>query len=250
MEQQDKFITTKDIADLYGVKRKTVTNLWTKQPDFPKPAQRLSQKTVFWRLADIRAWRSVGGGISAPEAQQPVTVDLPSIPVDTPINAAPEVKELSQAKLLAMFSYDPDTGVVTSKRTGRPIGVENDRGYLVWNVNGKKYKLHRLIWMMVSGSWPSGLVDHKDGDKKNNRWSNLRDATEAVNSQNRIRARRDSSSGTLGVRTVDKDKHTAAIEIRVNGRRKTIYLGSHATPELAHEAYVSAKRKLHAGCTL
>jgi hypothetical protein len=36
--------------------------------------------------------------------------------------------------------------------------------------------------------------------------------------------------------------------IAVNGVPK--YLGTFPTPELAHQAYLEAKRKLHEGCTI
>ena len=50
------YLDTADIARLYGVKRKTVTDKWTKRPDFPQPAQRISRKTVRWRAEDVQAW--------------------------------------------------------------------------------------------------------------------------------------------------------------------------------------------------
>jgi hypothetical protein len=63
--------------------------------------------------------------------------------------------------------------------------------------------------------------------------------------QNQRRARSDSSTGLLGV---SKNGSGWRAEIRVDGKK--INLGTHKTPELAHLAYVNAKRKHHEGCTL
>jgi hypothetical protein len=48
--------TTSDIARFFGVKQRTVTDKWTKRPDFPPPAQRVTQKTVRWRADDVQRW--------------------------------------------------------------------------------------------------------------------------------------------------------------------------------------------------
>lgn len=49
-------IDRKGIAQLTGYTLKYVTDNVTKRPDFPKPAQALSQRNVRWALADIHAW--------------------------------------------------------------------------------------------------------------------------------------------------------------------------------------------------
>lgn len=51
-----EFLSTAQIADRFGVKRKTVTDKWTKRPDFPPPARKISRRTVLWRLEDIDRW--------------------------------------------------------------------------------------------------------------------------------------------------------------------------------------------------
>jgi len=66
-----------------------------------------------------------------------------------------------------------------------------------------------------------------------------------VNLQNIRRARSDNRSGLLGVA---RDKTGFRAVIKVAGKQK--YLGTFPTPELAHSAYLSAKRLLHEGNTL
>jgi hypothetical protein len=98
---------------------------------------------------------------------------------------------------------------------------------------------------MTHGAWPDGCIDHINGQKADNRISNLRKVTHAVNMQNQHRAARTSKTGLLGV---SPNKTRFVANINVDGRR--VYLGSFATAHDAHSAYLSAKRELHAGCVL
>ncbi|MFX4377260.1 HNH endonuclease, partial [Acinetobacter baumannii] len=41
-----------------------------------------------------------------------------------------------------------------------------------------------MAWLYVHGVHPTGQIDHIDGDPLNNRISNLRDVSHAVNQQN------------------------------------------------------------------
>ena len=48
--------TTADIAQHFKVERRTVTDKWTKRPDFPAPKQRISRKVVRWSADDVQRW--------------------------------------------------------------------------------------------------------------------------------------------------------------------------------------------------
>ena len=114
-------------------------------------------------------------------------------------------------------------------------------------VEGVPYFAHRLAVLHVTGQWPRGVVDHKGGDPKNNRWANLRDVDSKTNSENQRRAHAGSSSRFLGVYwRKDRQKWQAAI--RAEGR--LIHLGLFDAEEDAGAAYVAAKRVMHAGCTI
>lgn len=125
------------------------------------------------------------------------------------------------------------------------MGNKQANGYVYIKIDGKSYMAHRLAWLDVNGEWPEVFVDHINGDRSDNRLINLRAATRELNAQNQRVAQKHNKLGILGVSPYG-EKYYACI--RVNG--KTKYLGLHETPEVAHQAYLEAKRKYHEGCMI
>jgi len=152
-----------------------------------------------------------------------------------------------------ILNYEPETGLFrwrvdrgNGHRANDLAGRMNSNGY--WVVGFKQYPLlaHRLAWLYMTGEWPHFNVDHINGDRCDNRWANLRDGSGSINAQNVRRAQRNNnSSGLLGV-TQRQGRWEA--QIKSQGAKR--YLGSFGSPEDAHAAYVDAKRRLHAGCTI
>ena len=160
----------------------------------------------------------------------------------------------SESELLEVLQYDPGTGVFTRLRPSShakagPINAKPHkyRGYIEFWVLGRLVKAHRLAFVFMTGSPPAGSVDHIDGDRSNNRWENLRDVSNQVNSENRRSANANNRTGLLGVKHHKSTGHFEA-RIRTNGEQK--YLGIYDTAEAAHAAYLTAKRNLHEGCTI
>lgn len=162
--------------------------------------------------------------------------------------------EITAEAVRNLLDYSPGTGIFTRKtaRPGQPVGSVagsmNDKGYIKIFVLGKVHGAHRLAWLYEYGKWPENEIDHINGDKSDNRIANLRDVSRKVNVQNQRRARKSRPLDLpLGVQFVRKlDKYVA--EIGANGKRH--YLGLFPSADLAHEAYLGAKRKLHEGCTI
>lgn len=109
----------------------------------------------------------------------------------------------SQADLALRFHYTPDTGHIirlTGPRSGKRAGSEHFRpngDRCMRRVDGMNE--HRLIWQLVHGSIPEGLViDHINGDPFDNRLANLRCVTDRQNGLNR-KLHRNSSTGVTGV---------------------------------------------------
>ena len=164
-------------------------------------------------------------------------------------------RDIDAEALRQALHYDPNTGafkwiVKPSPRmqAGSPVGSPDKDGYLRVQIAGKTHKLHRLAWLYMTGAWPVDQVDHINGDKADNRWNNLRDVPNDINQQNRRTAQRTSKTGVIGVAVPLNARNKFTARIRVKG--KSTFLGSFDTLEAAADAYVEAKRRLHAGCTL
>lgn len=166
----------------------------------------------------------------------------------------PRVSMLNAQALRELLRYESATGIfywrnaVCNRPAGAKAGTTGKIGYVDICVLKERHGAHRLAWLYVYGEWPKPEVDHVNGVRSDNRIENLRDVTHAVNTQNlRSAHRRNTSSGLLGVRKA-KDSHGYQANIHVNGKNHRI--GRFATAEEAHAAYLNAKRKLHAGCSL
>ena len=161
---------------------------------------------------------------------------------------------ITQGRLHALLSYDPDTGVFINRVSrgnralaGAVFGSKDSDGYLQGCLDWRTYKLHQLAFVYMTGRWPDGVVDHIDTCRANNRWANLREVTASMNSQNMRSARCDSATGLLGA-SFDKSRNKYLAQILIDGVKKN--LGRFDTAEQAHRAYVEAKRKHHKGNTL
>lgn len=144
------------------------------------------------------------------------------------------------------LEYDPVSGTFTwrSKRSNRvPAGARagsvDAGGYLIIRISGANYKAHRLAWLQVNGEWPSGQLDHINGDKTDNRIANLRIATPAENAANRPR-RSNGRSGFKGVSWCNRTGKWLA-SIRSDGRNR--HLGYFTDPAEAHAVYAAAARE-------
>jgi len=156
-------------------------------------------------------------------------------------------------ELRRLFRYDAGTGRIFWRIKPNHNALAGSEagsfinGYRTIGFRGKHYLSHRVAWALTYGCWPVHSIDHIDGVKDNNRIANLRDVPHSVNTQNLRHAPRKSRSQLIGAHWHSFYK-TWTSQIRANGKVK--FLGTFASPQLAHEAYVTAKRKLHEGCTI
>jgi len=93
----------------------------------------------------------------------------------------------------------------------------------------------------MTGRMPVLYIDHINGDTSDNRFCNLREATNSLNQQNQKKAKSTNSSGFLGV-----SKHGNGYMARIHIDGKTKCLGTFDTPEVASNAYLSEKITFHA----
>lgn len=162
-------------------------------------------------------------------------------------------KAITVERVRELLHFEPTTGVFTWRVSsngvvGGRVAGNTSHGYVRITVAGCACLGHRLALFYVHGIWPNGEIDHINGEKSDNRIENLRDVTCAANVQNKRRANANNVSfGMLGV-TFDKKK--GRIVAQIGHRGKHIFLGRFDSPEVAHAAYISAKRQLHEGNTL
>jgi hypothetical protein len=156
-------------------------------------------------------------------------------------------------RLKQLFDYDPDTDLLTRRLLPRSAFVSNAawathkrfvgqhfrggprQSHVSVLVDGVYFKVHRVIWKMVTGREPPAVLDHENRNSKDNAWANLRRSTKSQNCAN-SRAR---SNHAKGAYPVDRGKWMATITVR--GQR--LYLGRFPTEEAAHTAYCEAGRK-------
>lgn len=138
--------------------------------------------------------------------------------------------------------YDPLTGELTwlvgggRRSVGQSAGYKRGDGYIGICVNRRQTKAHIVAWALTHGAWPTEVIDHKNGDKSDNRLANLREATKSQNAMNSARHSRN-RSGFKGVSPSRNGKRWMGF-IRVCGKNHN--LGTFDTPEQAHAAYLTA----------
>ena len=149
--------------------------------------------------------------------------------------------------LKKILSYNANTGIFTwVKRTnrsdliGKQAGSPHSSGYISITIHNKKRLAHRLAWFYMKGVWPVNHIDHIDGNKINNAFSNLRDVTRSENLHNVYKAKKNNKINLLGVCAY---QGKWCMQITIN-RVRTRVTGFN-TPEKAHEAYLKAKLVYH-----
>jgi hypothetical protein len=153
------------------------------------------------------------------------------------------MSNLTADRLRELLEYDPETGIFTwrVRRAGKtvsgsPAGCVGPKGYVRIDVDCVTYRAHRLAWLYVHGEWPSGMLDHRNRIRHDNRISNLRLANLSLNAANSTLISTN-KSGFRGVSWHNRDKRWVS-QICVNGR--VTFLGNFKDPVDAARAYDKA----------
>ena len=155
---------------------------------------------------------------------------------------------LTQARLKELLRYNRRTGVFTwlQNRGGTAVkgsvaGGLNSEDYIQIKIDGVLYKAHRLAWMYVNGAFPELEVDHRNGIRSENKFSNLRLADDSQTCCNRKVSTR-STSGVTGVHwNAEAGKWRA--RIKLHGRR--ILIGDFVRLDDAAAARLAFAKKIH-----
>lgn len=173
----------------------------------------------------------------------------------------PNIRQLPSADFLrSILSYNADTGVLTWKSrpgastsdrcfnaqfAGKPVGSRSKRHLMACvksPEHGKqRYLAHRVIWKIVTGDEPPPLLDHRNGDGTDNRWVNLRAATDSQNLCNTPLSGRNTS----GFKGVTYNKQIGRWVGAVVKDYESHFAGCFDTAEQANAAVMALREKLH-----
>ncbi len=130
---------------------------------------------------------------------------------------------IAQSRLHELYEYrDGNLYRKTSARgvkAGSKANYKHDKNYCEIYIEGKKYKLHRIVFMYHHGYMPK-IIDHINGDKYDNRIENLREATYSENKKN-LKIYKTNTSGYAGI-SFDKTRKKWFVSISINNKLKNL----------------------------
>ena len=158
-------------------------------------------------------------------------------------------KPLDLGLLKSRVLYEPDTGLLFSVATEKPIGRTDRQGYVSIDipsgVKGRRSTVlaHRIAYGLMTGSdVPKGMfVDHINQFKDDNRWSNLRLVSHRQNMINSVQPRTVNDL-PYGVRPNPRSS-TKPFKVSIQVWGKTRYLGSFRTIEEASAVAIEARER-------
>lgn len=152
---------------------------------------------------------------------------------------------MTQDDIRELFDYEPVIGMLCRRLDagGRVLypwrGIGKNSRYLAATVRGKHIYLHRAVWLWHHGTTPP-MIDHINGNCRDNRIENLRACDNAKNQYN-SRTKANNKSGFKGV--VYRTGYRNPWQARITVDKRVILLGRFQTPEEAHAAYVAGATK-------
>lgn len=151
-------------------------------------------------------------------------------------------------EIFEFIDYNPDTGFFTWKKNsgtraiaGNRAGYSMVNGYRSIGVLGEEFYEHRLAWLCMTGQWPKKQIDHINQDRSDNRFVNLREATNGQNTTNRGAW---GKSGIRGVYFHDDHPRTKPWSAKININSKPVSLGFFETVEEARKAYCDKAKEV------
>jgi hypothetical protein len=133
------------------------------------------------------------------------------------------------------LKYDAASGTfIWTSRRNELAGTVNAGGYVQIGFQGKLYYAHRLAWLFINGVWPTNVINHKNGNKLDNRIENLEDVEQHINLSLRHKV--------VGVRQRDGKFYA-----RVCKNKKEFQEGPFDNVDAAHEAYFRLRKEVLSG---
>lgn len=116
------------------------------------------------------------------------------------------LRMVTQDSLKKLLKYDTETGIfvwLADQGNGRPsagevAGYNRVDGYIDISINGRRYMAHALAFLYVYGYIPENQIDHKFGNRSDNRIEFLKEVSSSCNAQN-TKKQSNNTSGFPGV---------------------------------------------------
>ena len=173
---------------------------------------------------------------------------------------------LPAQKLRKLIRYDPDSGKLfwlprepgelpnsapghgqewkarnwNSAHAGKEICYRRREGYIIFSIQRRQYRAHRVAWAIFHGEWPKGVIDHINGDPSDNRIANLRLVDDIGNSRN-AKLPVTNTSGCVGVHFSSRTNRWSA---KIGVGIKDMHLGTYRTMDEAIAARKAAEKVL------
>jgi len=153
---------------------------------------------------------------------------------DVTAKIAREFFEYDKKQGILRWKYNPTRSEqINARYAGLPAGGWESHAQAIRVIlQGRKYMVHRLIWLIVKGRWPTELLEHIDGNPKNNRIENLREISFREN-----RAKRIKQDGAVYIVLRGSRWHLRAME---HNKPRTI--STHKTERAAKRALRTARK--------
>lgn len=151
---------------------------------------------------------------------------------------------LTVERLRELFTYNKETGHFTfnkargAKKAGSVAGTKNQ--YIMICIDYYIYCAHRLAWLYETGYWPSEEIDHKNLNKHDNRWENLREATRSENHANMTLT----CANKSGSKGVFWHKERQIWQCWIEKDSKHYYIGAFTSRDEASAAYHAKAKEL------
>ena len=151
---------------------------------------------------------------------------------------------ITREQVLTFLDYDRERGFFSWRisrgraKAGALAGNTDHQGYRRIKINGVFYTVHRLVWLVEHGVFPEQELDHIDRVRDNNQINNLRQVSRKVNMENTGMH----GKNTSGYKGVSFSKQSQKWRAHIGHNGKVRALGYFPTPELAHQAYLAARK--------
>ncbi|NBW23602.1 MAG: Pathogenesis-related transcriptional factor and ERF protein [Caulobacteraceae bacterium] len=158
------------------------------------------------------------------------------------------MKKPKYEEVAKILDYNPKTGKFFRKintgsfgRIGEVLGYTTKRGYRKTSVCNIQLYDHQLAWLLFYSKWPDRQIDHINGNRSDNRISNLREATVSQNALNRSYQ----SNSKTKYKCINWKPDRKKYRVKIGVNKKYYHIGYFVNLDEAIKARDIAIKKLH-----